>query len=213
MEWIKNCQMCNDGIVIGVNKYKDDGESERAACRHMADDAAKEFPDLAEEFSFGAIHGRYERHGKGRDPHAAEKRRTVARCDTTSQQQSVPTTPPKTTPEIIQKKRNKVIAAKLEAEEKSRKQWKDGVNGVLYYHKGELRIGRARPVVEDIMRYKADIDWLPLQTPSTIERLSGYADELYELVDYLRSINPQRIKEELHGGGKIIDIGSKNRAV
>ena len=73
MEWIKNCQMCNDGIVIGVNKYKKDGESERAACRHMAEDAAKEYPDLAEEFSEGAIYGRYRRHGKGYDSNASRK--------------------------------------------------------------------------------------------------------------------------------------------
>ena len=90
MEWIKNCQMCNDGIVIGVNKYKKDGESERAACRHMAEDAAKEYPDLAEEFGWDRIRQRYKRHGKGWDSNAAKKRSGTLRP--TNQQQSVPTT-------------------------------------------------------------------------------------------------------------------------
>ncbi len=60
--WIKDCKLCNDGICIKVESLKGEGHNEWKSCNIMHEEAAKEYPELAEEFSARRILDRYRYH-------------------------------------------------------------------------------------------------------------------------------------------------------
>jgi hypothetical protein len=65
-KWIKNCQICNDGLCIRVEELKRDGLSVRTAAEVMHEEACEAYPELKNEFSTSKIRDRYRYHMKGK---------------------------------------------------------------------------------------------------------------------------------------------------
>jgi hypothetical protein len=63
-KWIKNCQICNDGLCIRFEELKKNAHKDRRIAAIMAEEANQAYPELKDEFSADRIRDRYRYHMK-----------------------------------------------------------------------------------------------------------------------------------------------------